>query len=106
MPDSNIVEIENVWFGYDPGRPVLRDVSLTIPRGKVVAIMGPSGCGKTTLLRIIGGVHVPTRGRARVLGELTDELDQDGLYAMRRRRGMLVQVGALFTDRSVYDNVA
>ncbi|MGH8744912.1 MAG: ATP-binding cassette domain-containing protein, partial [Burkholderiales bacterium] len=76
MPDSNIVEVENVWFGYDPNRPVLRDVSLTIPRGKVVAIMGQSGCGKTTLLRIIGGVHVPARGRARVLGELTGELDQ------------------------------
>jgi phospholipid/cholesterol/gamma-HCH transport system ATP-binding protein len=106
LPDSNIVEVENVWFGYDPRRPVLRDVSVTIPRGKVVAIMGQSGCGKTTLLRIIGGVHRPTRGRARVLGELTHELDQDGLYAMRRRMGMLFQFGALFTDLSVYDNVA
>ena len=106
MPDSNIVEVEKVWFGYDPGRPVLRDVSVTIPRGKVVAIMGQSGCGKTTLLRIIGGVHMPTQGRARVLGALTGELDQDGLYAMRRRMGMLFQFGALFTDMSVYDNVA
>jgi len=106
LPDSNIVEVENVWFGYDPQRPVLRDVSVTIPRGKVVAIMGQSGCGKTTLLRIIGGVYKPTRGRARVLGELTSGLDQDGLYAMRRRMGMLFQFGALFTDLSVYDNVA
>jgi phospholipid/cholesterol/gamma-HCH transport system ATP-binding protein len=106
LPESNIVEVENVWFGYDPERPVLRDVSVTIPRGKVVAIMGQSGCGKTTLLRIIGGVHMPTRGRARVLGALTGELDQDGLYAMRRRMGMLFQFGALFTDMSVYDNVA
>ena len=88
MPDSNIVEVENVWFGYDPERPVLRDVSVTIPRGKVVAIMGQSGCGKTTLLRIIGGVHMPTKGRAHVLGELTSALGQDGLYAMRRRMGM------------------
>jgi len=106
LSDSNIVEVENVWFGYDPERPVLRDVSVTIPRGKVVAIMGQSGCGKTTLLRIIGGVHMPTRGRAQVLGELTSALDQDGLYAMRRRMGMLFQFGALFTDMSVYDNVA
>ena len=106
MPDSNIVEVENVWFGYDPERPVLRDVSVTIPRGKVVAIMGQSGCGKTTLLRIIGGVHMPTKGRAHVLGELTSALGQDGLYAMRRRMGMLFQFGALFTDMSVYDNVA
>ena len=106
MPDSNIVEVENVWFGYDPKRPVLRDVSVVIPRGKVVAIMGQSGCGKTTLLRIIGGVHMPMRGRAEVLGRPTSELDQDGLYAMRRRMGMLFQFGALFTDMSVYDNVA
>ena len=65
MPDSNIVEVENVWFGYDPQRPVLRDVSVTIPRGKVVAIMGQSGCGKTTLLRIIGGCRLRERRECR-----------------------------------------
>lgn len=98
--------MKNTWFGYDTARPVLRDVSISIPRGRVVGIMGQSGCGKTTLLRIIGGALLPSRGSARVFGKLTRDLDRDGLYAMRRRMGMLFQFGALFTDMSVYDNVA
>jgi phospholipid/cholesterol/gamma-HCH transport system ATP-binding protein len=101
-----MVEIQNVAFGYDPARPVLRDVSLTIPRGSVIGIMGQSGCGKTTLLRIIAAQFLPTGGSARVLGEATSALDREGLYRMRRRMGMLFQFGALFTDMSVYENVA
>jgi phospholipid/cholesterol/gamma-HCH transport system ATP-binding protein len=101
-----IVDIKDVWFGYDAARPVLRDINLTIPRGAVVGIMGQSGCGKTTLLRIIAAAYLPTRGTARVLGRSTLELDRDGLYAMRRKMGMLFQFGALFTDLSVYENVA
>jgi phospholipid/cholesterol/gamma-HCH transport system ATP-binding protein len=68
--------------------------------------MGQSGCGKTTLLRIIMGALAPTRGEARVLGRATAELDRGGLYAMRRKMGMLFQFGALFTDVSVFENVA
>src|SRR5688572_10038957 len=68
--------------------------------------MGQSGCGKSTLLRIIMGAYLPSRGTARVLGHTTGELDAAGLYAMRRKMGMLFQFGALFTDMSVYDNVA
>src|SRR5687768_6420338 len=68
--------------------------------------MGQSGCGKTTLLRIIAAQFLPTAGSARVLGQSTLELGREGLYAMRRRMGMLFQFGALFTDMSVYDNVA
>ena len=101
-----MVEIHNVAFGYDAARPVLRDVSLTIARGAVIGIMGQSGCGKTTLLRIIAAQFTPTAGSARVLGRLTSELDREGLYQMRRRMGMLFQFGALFTDMSVYENVA
>ena len=101
-----MVEIHNVAFGYDAARPVLREVSLEIPRGSVVGIMGQSGCGKTTLLRIIAAQFLPTGGSARVLGALTSELDREGLYRMRRRMGMLFQFGALFTDMSVYENVA
>jgi len=106
VQQSPIVEIEHVSFGYDASRPVLRDVSVSIPRGSVVGIMGQSGCGKTTLLRIIAAAYRPSAGRARVLGALTTELDREGLFAMRRRMGMLFQFGALFTDLSVYENVA
>ena len=106
MQQAQIVEIQNVSFGYDPARPVLRDINLAIPRGSVVGIMGQSGCGKTTLLRIIMGAMLPSSGSARVLGHSTSELDSAGLYAMRRKMGMLFQFGALFTDMSVYENVA
>src|SRR5262249_17528830 len=101
-----MVEIQNVAFGYDATRPVLRDVSLSIARATVLGIMGQSGCGKTTLLRLIAAQYLPTSGTARVLGERTSELGRDALYRMRRRMGMLFQFGALFTDMSVYENVA
>jgi phospholipid/cholesterol/gamma-HCH transport system ATP-binding protein len=106
QPQAPIVAIEGVWFGYDAARPVLRDINLAIPRGAVVGIMGQSGCGKTTLLRVIMGALAPSKGSARVLGEQTRGLDRDRLYAMRRKMGMLFQFGALFTDMSVYENVA
>jgi len=101
-----IVEIRKLSFAYDRARPVLRDIELAIPRGSVVGIMGQSGCGKTTLLRVIMAALRPTAGEARVLGHSTRELDIEGLYAMRRKMGMLFQFGALFTDMSVYENVA
>ena len=106
MQQNSIVEIKNVSFGYDAARPVLQDINLAIPRGAVVGIMGQSGCGKTTLLRIIMGAFMPSRGEARVLDRATTELDGAGLFEMRRRMGMLFQFGALFTDMSVYENVA
>jgi len=103
---ENAVEVDAVSFSYEADRPVLHNVSLAIPRGRVVGIMGQSGCGKTTLLRMIGGALLPTQGRVRVLGHDTRALDREGMYAMRRKLGMLYQFGALFTDLSAYDNVA
>jgi phospholipid/cholesterol/gamma-HCH transport system ATP-binding protein len=100
-----LVQIRDLSFSYD-NRKILSGINLTIPRGKVVAIMGSSGCGKTTTLRLIGGQLKPTSGEVRVNGQVVHELDSEGLYAMRRRTGMLFQFGALFTDMSVYDNVA
>ncbi len=92
-------------FAYDR-RPVLDGITMSIPRGKVVAIMGGSGCGKTTILRLIGGQLRPNSGRVQVDGQSVPGLDREGLYAMRRRIGMLFQFGALFTDLSVFENVA
>lgn len=105
MAEANIVEIESLTFAYD-ARPVLQGVNLKIRRGQVVAIMGGSGCGKTTLLRIIGGALVATEGSTRVLGEEMRDLNRADLYHQRRRMGMLFQFGALFTDMTVFDNVA
>jgi len=105
LTNENLVEIEQVEFGYG-SRPVLKDINLTARKGQVIAIMGNSGCGKTTLLRLIGGQIKPSRGVVRVAGESIGDLDQAGLYRLRRKMGMLFQFGALFTDISVYDNVA
>ena len=96
----------DVTFGYDRRRPVLRGINMTIPRGKVVAIMGGSGCGKTTMLRLIGGQLRQQAGTVRVGGQSVKDLSREGLYALRRRIGMLFQFGALFTDMSVFENVA
>ncbi len=79
---------------------------MEISRGKVVAIMGISGSGKTTTLRLIGGQLKASSGEVLVVGQRVDQMEADELYAMRRRMGMLFQFGALFTDLSVFDNVA
>jgi phospholipid/cholesterol/gamma-HCH transport system ATP-binding protein len=105
-PTENAVELAGVTYGYDPGRPVLRGIDMKIPRGKVVAIMGGSGCGKTTILRLIGGQLHPQSGRVLVAGQSVPDLDRDALFAMRRKIGMLFQFGALFTDLSVFENIA
>ena len=105
MPSANLIEIKDVNFAYGR-RPILTGINMTIPRGKVVALMGISGSGKTTLLRLIGGVIKPTSGEVWVDGVSTSALEQEGIYKMRRRMGMLFQFGALFTDLSVFDNVA
>lgn len=102
---SPLVELCDLRFGYGE-RDVLHGVNLTVPRGKLVAIMGGSGCGKTTLMRLIGGQLKPKSGQLKVCGQSVPELDRGGLYALRRRMSMLFQFGALFTDMSVFENVA
>ncbi len=106
MASDPIVELGNVSFGYDAARPVLHGVSLRIEPGSVVGIMGQSGCGKTTLLRIIAGWLKASAGTTRVLGESVHDLDSGAIFALRRKMGMLFQFGALFTDMTVFDNVA
>jgi phospholipid/cholesterol/gamma-HCH transport system ATP-binding protein len=111
-PASPLIEFRHVKFGYGE-RLILDDVSLSIPRGKVTALMGASGGGKTTVLRLIGGQYQASQGQVLMQpntagGTAQDigKLDRNGLYAARRRMGMLFQFGALFTDLSVFDNVA
>ena len=103
-PDT-LVACRNLTFGYGE-RAILQDVSFTVPRGKVTALMGASGGGKTTVLRLIGGQVRAQRGELLFDGEDIVKMERDALYRMRRRMGMLFQFGALFTDLSVFDNVA
>src|SRR4051812_23886537 len=105
-PDpSALVECRNLSFGYGERR-ILDDLSFTVPRGKVTALMGASGGGKTTVLRLIGGQVRARSGQLTFDGQEVSALDAAGLYTARRRMGMLFQFGALFTDLSVFENVA
>ena len=104
-PDT-LIQIDHVTFGYDASRTILNDVSLDFERGKVTAIMGGSGCGKTTLLRLIGGVYPVNSGAVRFERETVDARDAEQLFRLRRRLGMLFQFGGLFTDLTVFENVA
>ena len=99
------IELRSVTCGYGQ-RVILEDISLTVPRGKVVALMGTSGGGKTTVLRLIGRQIQPMKGQVLIDGQDMSTLDAEGLMAMRRRMGMLFQQGALFTDLTVFENVA
>ncbi|HQV41006.1 MAG: ATP-binding cassette domain-containing protein [Moraxellaceae bacterium] len=103
-PD-NLVEIRNLAFSRGE-RKIFDGVDVSIARGKVTAIMGPSGCGKTTLLRFIGGQLHPDGGEVRVNGRNVPSMGREELFRVRASMGMLFQSGALFTDLSVYENVA
>ena len=100
-----LVELRDVTFGYGT-RPVLSGLSLAVLRGKVTALMGASGGGKTTVLRLIGGQQRAQQGQVLFDGKDIGPMDEVQLYAARRRMGMLFQFGALFTDLSVFENVA
>jgi len=106
LTSDTFIEIDHVTFGYDPTRTILNDLSLKFERGKVTSILGGSGCGKTTLMRLVAGVHATDKGRVVFDGEVVDTRDQERLYRLRRRLGMLFQFGALFTDLNVFENVA
>ncbi|SDV51294.1 ABC transporter ATP-binding protein [Chitinasiproducens palmae] len=103
-PDT-LLELRDVDFGYAE-RLVLSGLNMRFRRGQVVAVMGGSGCGKTTVLRLIGGLVKARSGTIDFDGRDIGTLDRKGLYEVRRRMGMLFQFGALFTDLSVFENVA
>jgi phospholipid/cholesterol/gamma-HCH transport system ATP-binding protein len=102
---ESLVELRNLSFGYGE-RVILDNISLSVPRGKVTALMGASGGGKTTILRLIGGQNKAQQGQLLFDGQDVTPMNQTQIYAARRRMGMLFQFGALFADLSVFENVA
>ena len=109
LDNPALVEFKDVTFSYPSSsgdRVILDKVTLSVPRGKVTALMGASGGGKTTMLRLIGGQQKADAGQVLFDSKNVAEFNQQDLYAARRRMGMLFQFGALFTDLSVFDNVA
>ena len=105
-PDSDqLVRIRGLHFAYGRNR-ILRGIDLDIPRGRVTAILGTSGSGKTTLLQLMGGSLRPARGTVEVCGRDVHALGMDELYELRRQMGMMFQKGGLFSDLSVFENVA
>src|SRR5262252_7016468 len=101
----NLVEVRDLHFSYD-ARPILKGLTLNVPRGKVIGILGVSGCGKSTLLRLIGGQLRPSAGQVDVMGSIVHSLSTADLYRLRRKMGMMFQQSGLFTDLSVFENIA
>jgi phospholipid/cholesterol/gamma-HCH transport system ATP-binding protein len=102
---NTLIEIKNVTFSYGV-RKIYDDVSISIPKGKIVAFLGPSGTGKTTMLRLIGGQLAPDSGEILYNSININKLSRTELYSLRKRMSMLFQSGALFTEMNVFDNVA
>ncbi|MBE1287153.1 MAG: ATP-binding cassette domain-containing protein [Alteromonadaceae bacterium] len=102
---STLVSVENLRF-LRGNRVIYDGINLTIEKGKITAIMGPSGIGKTTLMKLIGGQLKPDSGDIRYAGDSIPQMSRRELYKTRKKMSMLFQSGALFTDISVFDNVA
>lgn len=105
MKAEYLVEIKGLRFAYGD-RAVLAGIDMLIPRGQVVAVLGSSGCGKSTLLKLIGGEERPDDGQVMVDGQVVHELDHAGLYRLRRKMGRMFQEGGLFSDLTVFENIA
>jgi len=105
MSDETFIQINDLHFSRGP-RKIFDGVSMSIPKGRITGIMGPSGTGKTTLLRIIGGQIRPDSGEVMVDGQDVCRMSRDELFEFRKQIGMLFQSSALFTDLSVFENVA
>ena len=99
------VLVDNIAYSW-LDKPIYKNISLSIPRGKVTAIMGPSGTGKTTLLRLIGGQLVPTKGKILFNNIDVHKLTSNELFRLREKMGLLFQSGALFSNLTVFENVA
>lgn len=96
------VRFEQVHFAYEPDRPILHGISLTIPAGKTVAVVGPSGSGKSTLARLLFRFYDVQQGAIRIDGHELRQLTQD---SVRQAIGIVPQDTVLFND-TVYYNIA
>ena len=105
MKNDNEIQLQDLSFYY-ADKCIFDKVNITIPSQKITVILGPSGSGKTTLLRLISGFVPPTYGQVIVDNKIVHKLSLNELYAMRKNMGFLFQSGALFTDLSVFDNIA
>ena len=105
MTDNYLIRVKDVSFSYQR-KQIYKDLTLDIPKGKITAILGPSGTGKTTILRLIGAQLTPDKGTIEFDGINVHSLSRNALYKLRQRMSMLFQSGALFTDMTVFDNVA
>jgi phospholipid/cholesterol/gamma-HCH transport system ATP-binding protein len=103
--DDVVVDVRNAHYGI-PTRQIFKGLDIKVRKGRITAVMGPSGTGKTTLLRLITGQIQPSQGNVVVWGKDLSTLDREGIYALRKRMGMLFQNGALLTDLDVFENVA
>ena len=103
--DQILLEVKDVTFRRGE-QYILKNFSLSVPKGSIVAIMGPSGIGKTTLLSIINAMQTPESGKVLFQGVDMHSLTKKQLYALRRQIGHMFQHGALFSHLSVFDNVA
>jgi phospholipid/cholesterol/gamma-HCH transport system ATP-binding protein len=104
-PSRNMVEVHDLAFSYGDLN-IFRSLSMEVERGKITTILGASGCGKSTLLKLMGGQLAPERGKVILEGRNVHELDSAALYRLRLEIGMMFQTSGLFTDLSVFDNVA
>jgi phospholipid/cholesterol/gamma-HCH transport system ATP-binding protein len=102
---DSVVDVRGVHYAAG-SHAIFAGLDIAVQRGSITAVMGPSGTGKTTLLRLITGQVQPTAGTVQVFGQDLSSLGRDGIFALRRRIGMLFQNGALLTDLDVFENVA
>lgn len=103
--NSTLLSLEDIHFSYGE-TPLLSGVNIVFEEGKVSALLGTSGSGKTTILKLIGGQLRPTKGCVRFRGKVVHEMSSDNLYQMRREMGMMFQQGGLFSDLTVFENLA
>lgn len=107
MAKEVLIEIEHLSKSFPEGTEVLKDISLEIHKGDIVAIIGPSGTGKSTLLRCLNYLTVPSEGKIRI-GECTVDAKshtKEEVYALRRKSSMVFQQFNLFKNKTALENV-